>query len=144
MTLGIVCPQVASEADRQITTLGRMFRSLEIDASIVVLGQCGDDLGVMASGNAFVTGAVERDEYPQIIRQYRVTRLFSPYRTRLFGLVDDLGAQCRLHKAYFDWSFGALEVENKDLALDPRICVERAAREIGEWLGGALPGTLRP
>src|SRR5208337_3111678 len=92
--LGVICPEATGEADRQIMTLGRMFRLRDIDASIVVLGQCVDELGVMASGNIFVTGAIARQEYPQVIRQYGIGRLFSPYRTRHFRIVDDLGALC--------------------------------------------------
>ena len=142
--LGIVCPEATGEADRQIMTLGRMFRLRDIDASIVVLGQCVDELGIMASGNIFVTGAIGRLEYPQVIRQYGIGRLFSPYRTRHFRIADDLGALCGLQKGYFDWSFGSLEIEDGDLALDPRLCVERAAHEVGAWLLGEPADGLRP
>jgi len=132
--LGVICPEATGEADRQIMTLGRMFRLRDIDASIVVLGQCADELGVMATLNIFVTAAIAREEYPQVIRQYGIGKLFSPYRTRHFGIGDELGAVCGLQKAYFDWSFGALAIDDGDLALDPRICVERAALEVGAWL----------
>ena len=132
--LGVICPEATGESDRQIMTLGRMFRLRDIDVSIVVLGLCVDELGIMASGNIFVTGAIALEQYPQVIRQYGVARLFSPYRTRHFRMVDDLGALCGLQKGYFDWSFGALEIDDGDLALDPRICVERAALEVGAWV----------
>jgi O-antigen biosynthesis protein len=132
--LGVICPEATGEADRQIVALARMFRLRGIDALIVVLGRCADELGVMATLNIFVTAAIAREEYPQVIRQYGIGRLFSPYRTRHFGIVDDLGAVCGLQKAYFDWSFGALAIDDGDLALDPRICVERAALEVGAWL----------
>ncbi len=134
--LGIVCPEATGQTDRQIIAMGRMFRLRGIEASIIVLGRCVDELGVMASGNVFVTGAISRQEYPQAIEQYGVGNLFSPYRTRHFGTVDDIGALCGLKKAYFDWSFGSLEIDDGDLALDPRICVQRAALEVGAWLPG--------
>ena len=111
-----------------------MFRAREIDVPIVVLGQCINEIGVMASGNVFVTGSIEREDYAQVVGQYRVARLLLPYRTCHFGLVDELGAQSGLSKGYFDWSFGGLEVDQNDLALDPRICAERAALEVAEWL----------
>ena len=132
--LGVICPEANGEADRQIITLGRMFRLRDIDLSIIVLGQCVNELGVMASGNIFVTGAIAREEYPHVIRQYGIGRLLSPYRTRHFRMVDELGALCGLQKGFFDWSFGALEIDHGDLALDPRICVDRAALEVGAWL----------
>ena len=133
-TLGVLCPETTVDADRQITTLARIFLQSEIDASIIVLGQCVDELGMMASGYIFVAGEVARHEYGRVIQQYRIGKLFSPYRTRHFGLVDELGVACGLRKAYFDWSFGALEKDSGDLSLDPRICLERAAIEIGAWL----------
>jgi O-antigen biosynthesis protein len=142
--LGVVCPEATGEADRQIIALGRMFRLRDIDASIVVLGQCVEELRLMASGNIFVTGAIARQEYPQVILQYGIGRLFSPYRTRHFRLADDLGALCGLQKGYFDWSFGSLEIDDGDLALDPRICVERAALEVGAWLLDEPADCFRP
>ena len=132
--LGVICPEANGDSDLQIMTLGRMFRLRDIDRWIIVLGQCVNELGVMASGNIFVTGAVARQEYPHVIRQYGVGRLLSPYRTRHFRLVDDLGALCRLQKGFFDWSFGALEIDHGDLALDPRMCADRAALEVTAWL----------
>ena len=142
--LGVICPEAIGEADRQIIGLARMFRLRDVDASIVVFGQCIDELGIMASGNIFVTGAVARHEYPQIIRQYGIGRLFSPYRTRRFQMLDEVGALCALQKGYFDWSFGSLEIDDGDLALDPRICVERAALEVGAWLFDELADCFRP
>ena len=89
---------------------------------------------MMSNGRVFVTGDIGEEEYGRTLRHYRIARLFSPYRTRHFGLVDRLSAAFGVPKGYFDWSFGALDVEAVDLALDPRICFERAAREIGEWI----------
>ena len=133
-TLGVLCPEATVETDRQIAALGRLFLRGETDTPIVVLGQCVDEIGIMASGSIFVVGAVARHEYARVIRQYRIGKLFSPYRTRRFGLVDELGAVCGRQKAYFDWSFGALEKDGGDLPLDPRICLERAALEVAAWL----------
>ncbi|MGA9846798.1 MAG: hypothetical protein WBQ45_04060, partial [Roseiarcus sp.] len=82
----------------------------------------------------FVTSVIDEGEYQRVLRQYRITRLFSPYRTRHFGLVDYLSATFSLPKAYFDWSFGALDRTAGDLALDPRVCFERAALQIGAWI----------
>ena len=114
--------------------LGRIFLQGEIDASIVVLGQCVDELGIIESGPVFIAGGVVRQEYARVIQQYRIGKLFLPYRTRRFGLVDQVGAACGLQKAYFDWSFGALDKDTGDLPLDPRICLERAALGVGAWL----------
>ena len=132
--LGILCPEAAAETDRQILAISQLFEEHRIHASVIALGHCVDDLEVMSSGRIFVTGGIGEEEYGRTLRHYRIAHLFSPYRTRHFGLVDRLSAAFGVPKGYFDWSFGALDVEAGDLALDPRICFERAAREIGEWI----------
>ena len=142
--LGVICPEANGDVDRQIITLGRMFRLHDVDASIIVLGQCVNELAVMASGNVFVTGAIGYPDYPNVIRRYGITKLLSAYRTSHFRIVDDLGAICGLQKAFFDWSFGALEIDDGDLALDPRTCVCRAALKIGAWLVDEFAFCLSP
>ncbi|HXZ15975.1 MAG TPA: glycosyltransferase [Roseiarcus sp.] len=137
--LGVLCPEAIPEAERQIQAIDRLFGQRRIEASVIALGRCQNEFAIMTSGRIFVTGAIEADEYERVLRQYGISRLFSPYRTRLFGLIDRLSANSGLPMAYFDWSFGALSVAAGDLALDPRICFERAALEISEWMadGGA-------
>ena len=132
--LGVLCPEATAETHRQILALERAFDQERMQASIIVLGQCLYELGIMSGRRIFVTNAIEEDEYPRVLRQYRITHLLSPYRTRHFGLVDRLSAASGLRKGYFDWSFGVMDREVGDLALDPRICFERAALEIGAWL----------
>jgi hypothetical protein len=100
----------------------------------VVLGQCLDDLAVMACGNVFVAGKIETEEYERMLRQYEVSALMSPYRTRFFGRIDRLSQMSGLPKAYFDWTFGKMSQMPSDLALDPRLCDAKAAAQIADWL----------
>ena len=132
--LAIMVPVASGLIDRQIIKICRHFVQEALDIKIVVFGRCVNDLAVMAPGNAFVTGEIKADEYSRLIVQYGVCALMSPYRTCLFGLMDDVAGNAGLPKAYFDWSFGALPTEDGDLALDPRICDERAAAAIAGWL----------
>ena len=132
--LGVLCPEATPETIRQILALERLFDQECIHASIIVLGQCLNELGIMSGRRIFVTSIIQEDEYRRVLRQYRITHLLSPYRTRHFGLVDRLSAASGLPKGYFDWSFGAMDRQAGDLALDPRICFEKAALEIGAWI----------
>jgi hypothetical protein len=132
--LGVLCPEATAETHGQILALERAFDQECMQASIIVLGQSLYELGIMSGPRIFVTGVVDEDEYERVLRQYRISHLLSPYRTRHFGLVDRLSADSGLPKGYFDWSFGVMDREAGDLALDPRICFERAALEIGAWL----------
>ena len=142
IVLGVLCPEPTAETDRQILALEQLLDQQGVQASIVVLGQCVDELGVMARRRIFVTGVMDEDELERGIRQCRITHFLSPYRTRHFGLVDRLAAAFGLAKGYFDWSFGALDRKAGDLALDPRICFERAALEIGVWIADSSTGFL--
>ena len=132
--LGVLCPEAVLATDRQLLAIEWVLDEQRIQASIVVLGRCVNEFGVMSKGRIFVTRDIGDDEYERALQQYRVTHLLAPHRTRGFGLVDRLSSEPRIPKAYFDWSFGALDHEAVDLALDPRICFEKAALEIVSWL----------
>jgi hypothetical protein len=134
--LAIVAPEPSALADRLIVSLGRaLLRRDSAGSSIVVLGQCLDDLAVMACGNVFVAGKIETKEYERMLSQYEVSALMSPYRTRFFGQIDRLSQFSGLPKAYFDWTFGKMSPMATDLALDPRLCDAKAAGQIADWLG---------
>ena len=94
----------------------------------------------MAPGNVFVAGRVESDEYGRLLRQYEISALMSPYRTRFFGRLDGLAAVSRLPKACFDWSFGKMPLVSGDLVLDPRLCDDRAAERVAHWLLARIAG----
>jgi GT2 family glycosyltransferase len=132
--LAVIAPAACALADRLILALGRALLRLGVTRPIVVFGACVDDLAAMSPGNVFVAGQVGNEEYARLIRQYDVSVLMSPYRTRFFGRVDALSREFGLHKAYFDWSFGRLPLEAGDLAIDPRLCDAKAADKIVAWL----------
>ena len=137
--LGVLVAHPTGEADRLIAALARRLRR-EGAGSLVVLGRCLDDLASMAVGNVFVAGTLDEKESPTVLSLYGVGKLFSPYRTQGFGRLDALSRLAGAPKAYFDWSFGALTRETNDLALDPRVCNESAARAVARWLlDEALP-----
>jgi hypothetical protein len=120
--------------DRQIARICRLFAKRRLETKIVVLGRCVNDLALMATGNIFVAGEVQSDEYRRLLAQYEACAIMSPYRTCFFGLLDRIAEESALPKGYFDWSFGALEVDDGDLSLDPRVCDEKAALAIADWL----------
>jgi hypothetical protein len=138
--LAVLAPVASGLIDSQITKISRRLVQDERDTKIVVLGRCVDDLTTMAAGNVFVAGEVDLDEYARLIAQYRISALMSPYRTCFFGLLDNIANETGLPKAYFDWSFAALETDDGDLALDPRVCDEGAAWAIADWLATTSHG----
>jgi hypothetical protein len=133
--LAVIAPAPCALADRLILGLGRALLRRGATRPIVVFGACVDDLAAMSSGLVFVAGKVGTEEYARLVRQYEVSALMSPYRTRFFGRLDALSREFGLHKAYFDWSYGRLPLEEGDLSLDPRLCDAKAVDHIAAWLG---------
>ncbi len=132
--LAVVTPQPSALSDRLIVALGHALLRGAASNRIVVLGRCADDLAVMSLANVFVAGKVETDEYERLLRQYEVSALMSPYRTRFFGRLDRLSRIYGLPKAFFDWTFGKTPAGAGDLSLDPRLCDAKAAARIAGWL----------
>lgn len=131
---GLLVPAPHGSADDLVLKLSRELLRSNPTVTLVVLGACVDELTLMAAGNVFVTGPQDADEHERLIAQYRVSTLALSHRTGFFGDLDRLSSSTAIPRAYFDWSFGAMSPEQDDLALDPRICNEKAARAIANWL----------
>jgi hypothetical protein len=101
--------------------------------AFVLIGSTLDDLGLMASRNVFVSGAVEDEEVANAIRHYGVDRLFLPARQPLFGHPSAVIALAsRLPRAYFAWSAGT-PCESADLPLDPTLDPAAVALALAAW-----------
>jgi GT2 family glycosyltransferase len=142
--LAVILPLPDAQADQFLIALGRAFARRDATARIVALGACVDDFAVMATGNVFVAGAVETGEYERLLRQYEVSALMAPYRTRLFGWADRLSRQFALPLAFFDLSMGELPAGAGDLALDPRLRDAEAAARVADWFCARAMKTSSP
>jgi hypothetical protein len=138
--LAVMAPLPDPLVDRLVVALGRALLKAQAVTRIVVFGACVDDLAVMGPSNVFVAGAVEADGYDRLVRQYEVSYVMSPYRSRFFGPVERFSRRFATPKVYFDYSLGLLSCAEEDLALDPRLCDEKAARQIADWLRAATDG----
>jgi GT2 family glycosyltransferase len=130
--LGVLYPQRTPAIDRLLRRLGEG----EDGPEIVVLGATLDDRAAMATGRLFVTGPVEADDILEVARLYRIDALLGPDRAGGFGELEAAAAVLGAPKAYFDWTFGALEIVPGDLSLDPRICDVKAVARIAAWMLG--------
>jgi GT2 family glycosyltransferase len=142
--LAVILPLPDPQVDKLLVALGRALAKRDATARVVALGACVDDFAVMAAGNVFVAGAVETGEYERLLRQYEVSALMAPYRTRLFGWADRLSRRFALPQAFFDLSMGELPLGAGDLALDPRLCDAKAAAQIADWFCARVVGTPSP
>lgn len=133
--LGVLAARPRADVDRLLLRLGRALDRAGAGARLVVMGRCLDDLAAMASDRVHVTGPADPKDYARMIDQYRITRLAVFDRGAGFGRLDRLAAELGGPKAYFDHALGDLPPDERDLPLDPRLCDEKAARQVFEWLG---------
>jgi hypothetical protein len=132
--LGVLAPVPSVESVRLLVRLSRKLARRGDCVRIVVLGPCINEDDVLGAGSAVVVGRAEPEDWARLARLYGVGRLALFDRTGLFGPLDRLARQIGAPKAYFDWSFGAMETEPADLVIDPRVCDEKAASAVAFWL----------
>ena len=126
---------------------------IDRDATLAVAGQCElldvarstvyyqpkptpqDDIDLMRNSNAFVTGAVEPDEFDQLVAALRITCLFVTTVRPLFAHpVLSAVFSSGLPIAYFDWSMGNNRVNKMDLALHPGSSLENLIDGLNRWV----------
>lgn len=132
--IAVLVPVPDPEVDHLLRALGR-DPGLRGRVRFVVLGRTLADLQLMAAGTIFVTGRMTAIEWLDALRHHAAHAVFSPHRTRFFGLLDDLAASSELPKAYFDWSEGAMAPAPDDLALEPDLCAADVGASLGAWCG---------
>jgi hypothetical protein len=135
LALGLVAVGESATDYRLMKDVAHAMRRAHPDLPIVVIGRALHDLGLMKIGNVFVTGAVEPEELPQLLHQYRLKALLTATRRPQFGhpLVSHLRG-CGLPIAFFDWSLGRVAAQAGDLPLDPRTAIDAVAAELTPWL----------
>jgi hypothetical protein len=134
--IGFVVQGRTADEFRLIRDLLRRAVQIAPGQAFVVIGTTLDDLGLMASSNVFVSGALDSDGMNVVLRRYGVGRVVLPSRRPLFGHPAFAAAKAsRLPMAYFDWSFGTQRPRRNDLAIDPRCDADDVFDLIGSWGG---------
>jgi O-antigen biosynthesis protein len=105
------------------------------DISTTVIGAALDDIGLMRSSNAFVTGAVDPREFKHLVNALVVEHLFVATTRPLFGHPTlSVALSSLLPIAYFDWSMGQCTPNRKDLAIDPHSSLDEVIGELSRWI----------
>jgi hypothetical protein len=117
---------------REIT---RKFIAMRPDVSLTIIGTTLDDLGLMRSGNVFVTGAVAAEEFEHLIGALGISQLFVSTTRPLFGHPTLYATHSsNLPTAYFDWSKTGIKSKKKDLAINPRSSLKDITGALIEWM----------
>ena len=133
--LGLVPVRSCPFEQQLMTEAARILGRIRPDISITVVGTACDDIDLMRNSNAFVTGAVEPDEFEQLVDALRITCLFVATVRPLFAhpllsVVFSSG----LPISYFDWSMGNNKVEKMDLAIHPSSSLDDLIDRLSRWI----------
>ena len=130
---------------RELDLIRRVARGLKRaapDTFIIILGATLDDAGLMASGNVFVSGSIEPDEYETAFRHHALTHLFLPTLNAVFGHPAIAAAErSSLPIAAFDWTGGSWTPRPQDLCVDPSLSEAEVANSLNLWFTRQPTGT---
>jgi GT2 family glycosyltransferase len=133
--LGLVPVRSCAHEQRLMAEIAHRLCKLQPDLLITVVGSTFDDLGLMRSSGAFVTGLVEANEFKRLVKDLAIKKLFISSTRAIFSHpVLSTAADSSLPIAYFDWSEGRVEPNLEDLAIDPSASVDDVARSLDRWL----------
>ena len=133
--LGLVPVRSCFYEQQLMTETARILGRIRPDISITVVGAARDDIDLMRNSNAFVTGAVEPDQFEQLVAALRVTCLFVTTVRPLFAHpVLSTVFSSGLPIAYFDWSMGNNRVNKMDLALHPGSSLDDLIDGLNQWV----------
>ena len=110
-----------ADEQRLISEIARELGRLRPDIAMTVIGATGEDIGLMRSSHTFVTGAVDPEEFEQLVDALGVDHLFLSTTRPLFAHpILSVIFSSHIPTAYFDWSVGRNKPNTMDLAIDPR------------------------
>jgi hypothetical protein len=115
----------------------RRLKAVRPDISMTVLGTALDDMALMRSSAAFVTGAFEPKEFEGLVDSLGVDRLFVSLTRPLFGhstLAEVFSSSLPI--AYFDWSKRRPLRRKRDLIIDPSLSFADLAVMLSQWIPG--------
>lgn len=120
-TLGLLPIAWAAHDFAFMRNVIQRFRQARAQTRIVVLGETINDLALLALGNVAVTGPISSQELPVQAALHDLGRLFVAHRAPLFGhpLMSAAFNRVDVPLAFFDWSFGNVDVRDADLQIAP-------------------------
>jgi len=133
--LGLVPLRSCAQEQRLMSNLARGLAGKQPELSITVIGATLDDIGLMRSSSAFVTGMVSTEEFEDVVDALGVSFLVVCATHPLFGHpIQSVAFSSPLPIAYFDWSAGHISAKKKDLLLDPKWSTDAITDRLARWM----------
>jgi hypothetical protein len=108
---------------------------LRPDISLTIVGPTLDDIGLMRRTHAFVTGAVNAEEFGRVVNSLGLERLFVASTQPLFGHpIQSAAFSSPLPIAYFDWSRGRVRWKKADLPISPDLSFPNFIDVLNRWI----------
>ena len=132
--LGLVPVRCCAHEQWLMSALARGLSRHHPELSVSIVGAALDDIDLMRGTDAFVTGAVQADEFGRVVASLGLTHLFVSATRPLFGHpIRTAARHLPLPVAYFDWSGGSLKPSRSDLAIDPNASLDQLIGTLGRW-----------
>jgi len=136
--LGLVPVRSCAHEQWLMQAIACRFGTMRPEVAITVIGTALDDMSLMRSGNAFVTGAVNADEFRPLADSLGLGYLFTCTTRPLFGHpIVSAALSSSLPTAYFDWSMGHIRPKKKDLPIDPHSTLDDIISALSRWMPGS-------
>lgn len=133
--LGFVSVRSCSHEQSLISGIAVKLANSRPDISLTVIGTALDDVALMRSTGAFVTGMVGAEEFDGVINALSLGYAFVSATRPLFGHpIVTAAFSSTLPTAYFDWSVGRSKSEKNDLPLDPRASLDDITAKLSQWI----------
>ena len=133
--VGFVPVRVGAHEHALMTDLAKRLVVALTPIPITIIGATLDDIQLMRTTNAFVTGSVDANDLERLITLYGLTHIFLCPTQPLFGHPMIFAIQeLALPTAYFDWSRGHLTPDRRDLAIDPMSSPRLLADALSQWM----------
>jgi len=133
--LGLVPVRSSAQEQWFMSEISRRLKVRAPTITITVLGIGLDDIELMRGGNAFVTGAINPDEFRNEVDALEVDRLLICITSPLFGHpILSAAHSTALPTAYFDWPAGRTRPRKGDLPIDPRTSLDDTINAVRRWM----------
>ena len=118
-----------------MTETARQLSSIRPDIATTVIGATLDDVELMRSSKAFVTGTLDDQEFDHLVDTYGITNILISVTRPIFAHpILSRAALSHLPTAYFDWSAGRVKARKYDLAIDPKLPLSNLIGVLNDWM----------
>jgi O-antigen biosynthesis protein len=133
--LGMIPVRTAAREQAMMREIVQQLKAQAADLDVTVIGETLDDLGLMRTAGAFVTGPVAAAELPRIVDAYALQALLVIAAQPLFGHPLQAAAlKAGIPVAAFDWTGGRCKARRGDLPIDPRSRLPEIAAALRRWM----------